>query len=458
MVVFVEIDGHASLSTDDIDRLPEEAAECGARVAQYLAYDSTLGFAVRAHIAGPQVIRFWSLVVIAVGVAMSSASGAQAACSAATTQGTSSAVACGPVGHEQPFVVPAGVRTLHVLAFGARGGGYGGGGGQAAGDLQVSAGATLYVLVGGVGGVSPEGGFGGFNGGGNGSGDGAGGGGGATDVRTCSTGATTCDTLASRLIIAGGGGGGGGVGSIPLFSSNGTGGSVGANGLAGGGLTAGGGGGGGEAGGGAGGPGAMAGVSGAGGAGGPGGGGGGGGRFGGGGGGPSGDLTYVGPGGGGAGASFGPAGTTFAPAGRSQGLVLISYATPPAVDTRPAVRITRPRRAATVSRRALVVRGRATDPSGVQAVALRIERLPRRAGRCTWLDAAAGLVRTSCGVPPSLDATLARSGSWVYRVPRKVVLSAGRYRVTAYGRDESGIYGNSAPFAARSITFRLSKR
>src|SRR4051794_36478490 len=83
MVVFVEIDGHASLSTDDINRLPEEAAECGcARVAQYLAYDSTLGFAVRAHIAGPQVIRFWSLVVIAVGVAMSSASGAQAACSA----------------------------------------------------------------------------------------------------------------------------------------------------------------------------------------------------------------------------------------------------------------------------------------------------------------------------------------------------------------------------------------
>jgi hypothetical protein len=35
------------------------------------------------------------------------------------------------------------------------------------------------------------------------------------------------------------------------------------------------------------------------------------------------------------------------------------------------------------------------------------------------------------------------------------VLPGGRYRATAYGTDETGIYGNSVRRSARSVTFRL---
>jgi hypothetical protein len=140
-----------------------------------------------------------------------------------------------------------------------------------------------------------------------------------------------------------------------------------------------------------------------------------------------------------------------------QALVRIAYVSVSTVNPPPAVRITRPRSGASVSGHGLVVRGRASDASGVRGVALRIQRLPRTAGRCTWLDPVSGLGRASCSAPPSLLARLRPGGSWTYRVPTRIALSAGRYRVTAYGTDETGISGNSARASARNVTFRVRR-
>lgn len=130
-------------------------------------------------------------------------------------------------GDAQTFVVPAGVGEVDVVACGAQGAdgvlvdwwpqrSPGGLGGQATATLEVTAGETLTVFVGGTGrglgdlgfGSGPH--LGGFNGGGNGwftptlFGTGTaikGGGGGASDVRQGGTG------LEHRVVIGGGGGG-----------------------------------------------------------------------------------------------------------------------------------------------------------------------------------------------------------------------------------------------------------
>ena len=107
-------------------------------------------------------------------------------------------------GAEQAFTVPAGVTSVAVELVGGRGGSAigvsGGRGDRVTGALPVSAGATLYVHVGGNGSFAA----GGYNGGGA---PGApattfwqAGGGGATDLRASTD-------LGSRLVVAGGGGG-----------------------------------------------------------------------------------------------------------------------------------------------------------------------------------------------------------------------------------------------------------
>jgi hypothetical protein len=409
----------------------------------------------------------------AAAAAATLAPAAGAACSAPVPDARTSVVDCRAVGHEQLFDVPAGVTRLTVTAGGAGGGGGTGGssfgeypgpggtGALATAELAVTPGRRLFVLVGGRGGTRALGGAGGFNGGGAGGGSaasGGGGGGGASDVRTCSTADPACDTLASRLVVAGGAGGGGGGGGGNVFFAvyAGAGGGVGADGTAASGTGSDPGRGATARAGGEGGAGAGAGRLGFGGAGGPSaeaGGGGGGGWFGGGGGGPE-TTSATGGSGGGAGSSFGPAGTRVAQSPLPQGLVRISYATPSAGNPLPSVTIARPRSGATVGGRGLVVSGRARDGSGVRGVALRIERVPRAAGRCTWLDPVAGLRRGSCDEPPSLPASLRSSGSWRYRVAK---LRPGSYRVTAYGTDETGIYGNSAPASARTARFRVRR-
>jgi hypothetical protein len=393
---------------------------------------------------------------------------AQAECANPVADGRNSVVDCRPLGREQAFVVPAGVRRLHVVVAGAPGGGqslggpFGGGGGAGAtatADLVVKPGRRLYVLVGGIG-RTGGGGLGGFNGGGRGGAGSSpgGGGGGASDLRTCSISDGSCDTLASRLVVAAGGGGGGGGGDFLSSNFGGRGGSPAADGTGGAGAGPDAGAGATPVSGGAGGAGAGAGRPGAGGNGSGGadaGGGGGGGDHGGGGGGAgNGGRSSSG---GGAGSSSGPTGTQFVLSTLAQGLVRISYVTRNASNPLPAVRIGRPRSGASVSPRGLVVSGRASDVSGVRAVALRIERLPRSSGRCTWLDPLSGLRDGSCRQPPSLPATLRSGRSWSYRVPARIVLPSGRYRVTAYGTDETGIYGNSAPSSVRSVTFRVRR-
>ena len=428
-------------------------------------------------------------------------------------------VGCPPVAAEQSFVVPRGVRSVRVVAVGARGGrggaahagnpGFGGPGAVATADLFVSPGMTLYVWVGGVGGSYPAGAVGqlsgGFNGGapggaavgstastGSGANSGGGGGGGASDVRTCSVSDRRCDTLASRLLVAGGGGGGGGGNYFNDFSLGGVGGAAGTDADGGDGAppylgTGGGKGATRAAGGSAGGEGAAAGAIGAGGHGAsasppapfqPGaGGGGGGGLYGGGGGAAGGDVQSAGAGAGG-GSSFGPSGATFRTArplyapSEIAASVTISYAAPLAARA-PLVTITRPRAGQVIhrfvgtgnnrKRRQLVVAGRAKDPSGVRGVALSIERLPRRtasagARRCRWLHHTRGLVRARCDRPPPLTAKLRAGGSWTYRVPRRIKLPAGRYRVSAFGKNNAGTFGNAAPRRSRVIAFRLSKR
>jgi len=124
----------------------------------------------------------------------------------------------GYTGAVQTFTVPPHVRSLSVVAIGARGGrgasGYdksGGGGGLAArvsADLDVNPGEALLVVVGGPGGAGGtfSSGSGGFNGGARAGHVGGGGGGGASDIRTGGQ-------PGPRLVVAAGGGGGGAAGA-----------------------------------------------------------------------------------------------------------------------------------------------------------------------------------------------------------------------------------------------------
>src|SRR5262245_28848046 len=276
-------------------------------------------------------------------------------------------------GAAQEYVVPAGVCSLTVDAFGAQGGdgsfgtddaGIGGEGGRATATIPVTPGETLAVYVGGQGEAGPEvieqsvaladepqsdgdvgaqafllAAQGGFNGGGDSlwpfeyeeNGSPGGGGGGASDVRQGGS------ALEQRVVVAGGGGGGGGEaedeGEPGDGNGGGGGGLEGEDGAESGGNTPGGGGGTQTAGGAAGSidPSATDGELGQGGIGGAGlndndgGAGGGGGFYGGGGG--AGDVETSGDGGGGGGGSgFGPAGTTFETGNQfGDGLVIISY-------------------------------------------------------------------------------------------------------------------------------------
>lgn len=114
-------------------------------------------------------------------------------------------------GAYEEFVVPDGVATITVDAYGAAGGdeyapvGNIGLGGRVQCDVTVTPGETLRVYVGGAGGNGASGvnGAAGWNGGGSG-GPGAGGGGGSSDVRRSPY------ALADRLVVAPGGGGSGG--------------------------------------------------------------------------------------------------------------------------------------------------------------------------------------------------------------------------------------------------------
>jgi hypothetical protein len=114
--------------------------------------------------------------------------------------------------------------------------------------------------------------------------------------------------------------------------------------------------------------------------------------------------------------------------------------------------------------------GTAKDPSGVTAVFVSLQRLAKttttakksakasaakKSTTCTWLDPRQGLVVRDCRKPILIKAR-ARSGKWAYILAKKIRLSAGSYRVSAYGTDGTGAFGNSAPTRRRVVRFTLT--
>src|SRR5436190_6532580 len=102
-------------------------------------------------------------------------------------------------GGAQTFVVPPGITSVTIDAYGANGGGDpndlpNAKGGEVIATIAVTSGETLVILVGGLGGQFGPGGF-------NGGGDGGSGGGGASDVRQGGS------ALPNRVVLAAGGGG-----------------------------------------------------------------------------------------------------------------------------------------------------------------------------------------------------------------------------------------------------------
>jgi hypothetical protein len=133
-------------------------------------------------------------------------------------------------GFEQAYVVPPGYGFVHVRAIGGAGGAAtprvpipppvapgeynltplaGGRGAIVDGDIAVTPGQVLYVVVGNSGGL-PDGGFNGGGDGGSRQGQILWGGGGASDLRTLPSNQGTA-SLESRLIVAAGGGGSAGM-------------------------------------------------------------------------------------------------------------------------------------------------------------------------------------------------------------------------------------------------------
>ena len=86
-------------------------------------------------------------------------------------------------GSFQTYTVPNGVTSLEVDCVGSRGGGNGGKGGRVRCILSVTAGQTLYIIVGSQDSA--------YN---------------AADIRTNNAGITDTISLNSRLVVAGGGG------------------------------------------------------------------------------------------------------------------------------------------------------------------------------------------------------------------------------------------------------------
>ena len=147
--------------------------------------------------------------------------------------------------------------------------------------------------------------------------------------------------------------------------------------------------------------------------------------------------------------------------------------TPAAVPVRlapgtvPTVAITKPKKNAKLAllakkrkgakqraRAKIAFAGTARAAAGVKSVVLTIEKLGTSRKTCTWLDKAKGLVRTPCAKPVFINAKLAE-GRWSYSVAKKIKLTKGNYRVSAYGTDAGGGFGNAAATGRRIVRFSL---
>ncbi|HUR83747.1 MAG TPA: PKD domain-containing protein [Solirubrobacteraceae bacterium] len=114
--------------------------------------------------------------------------------------------------------------------------------------------------------------------------------------------------------------------------------------------------------------------------------------------------------------------------------------------------------------------GTAKDASGVTTVYLTIQRLSvakakkkaaakssaaKSTATCIWLDPKRGFVSRNCQKPILIKAKF-KDGKWAYLVASRIKFRAGTYRVSAYGTDGAGAFGNSAPAAKRVVRFTLT--
>jgi hypothetical protein len=110
----------------------------------------------------------------------------------------------------------------------------------------------------------------------------------------------------------------------------------------------------------------------------------------------------------------------------------------------------------------ITIAGTATDKSGVKAVVITVEKLGTAGqgskAQCTWLDPGRGLVKRACAKPVLIRPHVSQ-GRWSYKPLKKLKtgLSAGTYRVSAYGTDNTGAFGNSAP-KNKVIRFSVTKK
>ena len=80
--------------------------------------------------------------------------------------------------------------------------------------------------------------------------------------------------------------------------------------------------------------------------------------------------------------------------------------------------------------------------------------------QCRFYDARRGLRLVSCAKPILITARLIKdstSGEWTYGVPTTRPLSPGSWKVSAYGVDSTGAFGNSADPKATTINFTVKK-
>jgi hypothetical protein len=80
--------------------------------------------------------------------------------------------------------------------------------------------------------------------------------------------------------------------------------------------------------------------------------------------------------------------------------------------------------------------------------------------QCRYYDAKRGLRLVKCDKPILITARLIKdstTGEWTYGVPTTRPLSPGSWKVSAFGQDSTGAFGNSADPKATTVTFSVKK-
>ena len=117
----------------------------------------------------------------------------------------------------------------------------------------------------------------------------------------------------------------------------------------------------------------------------------------------------------------------------------------------------------TRKRTKIIIAGLSKASSGTMSrvlVVLQKTNSTKSKTKCRYYDARKGLLYVSCSRPRLITARLvkdSKGGEWTYGVPLKRPLSRGRWKVSAYGIDSTGAFGNSADAKAASFSFSVKK-